>query len=141
MEQDGTNGTNYKDKDNEKDNDKDKENYIDSSSCCLPTSGRKQQQQPTYKEIVEECRKKGYTFDSMQFYAYYEANGWLLKEGKPMRNWRAALYAWQKNAMKESATAPKTSAEVHDVTNQHLNKYNPSPNAISWDEFEKLNKS
>lgn len=106
------------------------------SSCILP-NGR-QQQQPTLEEINIEIIKKRYIVDAVQFYAYYEANGWMLKNNVPMKNWKAALYSWNKKEVKEAQPEQaKVSAEVHDITNSHLKKYDPSPTAINYEEYLK----
>lgn len=52
---------------------------------------------PTIEEVQAYCRERGNSVDANRFVDYYEANGW--KVGKnPMKDWRAAIRTWEKNA-------------------------------------------
>lgn len=42
-----------------------------------------------YKEL-----SGGYEFDGDEFIDKYEACGWVLKNGNPMKNWRAVVRNW-----------------------------------------------
>lgn len=51
---------------------------------------------PTVEQLQEYINQKEYTIDAQEFYNYYENNDWFC--GKvPMRNWKNAVYAWNKN--------------------------------------------
>lgn len=65
-----------------------------------PEEPKKKQRAPFKKPTVEEIdsyiRDKGYSVDAQEFYNYYEDNEWHC--GKiPMKNWKNAVYAWNKN--------------------------------------------
>ena len=52
---------------------------------------------PTIEEVQAYCRERGNSVDANRFVDYYEANGW--KVGKnPMKDWKAAIRTWEKNA-------------------------------------------
>ena len=53
-------------------------------------------------------------FSAENFYYFYEAQGWLRSNGKPMYNWLAELRNWQLNELKNPNLA----------TNGHTNTYN-----------------
>jgi len=57
---------------------------------------------PTWDDIVLFAEEKDMpTPFYKKFYAYYSANGWTLKGGKQMSNWKAALtYWWEKEKEK-----------------------------------------
>ncbi len=51
---------------------------------------------PSIKEISTYCIERKNTVEPLQFYDYYEANGW--KVGKnPMKDWKAAVRTWERN--------------------------------------------
>ena len=52
---------------------------------------------PTQEEVTEYCREKGYTFDPIQFWNHYEANGWVQGRNKPIRKWQACCVTWQQH--------------------------------------------
>lgn len=49
---------------------------------------------PKLEEVKELVRDKGYGVDPLKFWTYYEAQGWKLSNGVPMKNWKAALVRW-----------------------------------------------
>lgn len=50
---------------------------------------------PTQEEVTAYCQEKGYTFDPIQFWNHYEANGWVQGRNKPIRKWQACCVTWQ----------------------------------------------
>ena len=51
---------------------------------------------PTVDEVAAHVREKGYTFDPVSFWNYYESNGW--KVGKnSMKDWKASVRTWEKD--------------------------------------------
>ena len=50
---------------------------------------------PTQEEVTAYCQEKGYTFDPIQFWNHYEANGWVQGRNKPIKNWKACCVTWQ----------------------------------------------
>jgi hypothetical protein len=54
---------------------------------------------PTVDELKDYARELGYNdFDAEQFFDYYEACGWTVGRGKPMRSWKAAVRNWRRMA-------------------------------------------
>ena len=62
---------------------------------------------PTLIELIRHCNEKKYTFDPEAFLAHYEARGWKLNRGVPMKSWKAACVTWQKNKDNGSFTESK----------------------------------
>lgn len=67
-------------------------------------------QKPTVEEIDSYIRNKGYPVDAQEFYNYYEDKEWHC--GKiPMRNWKNAVYAWNKNQKRWSDEKAQKAAD------------------------------
>lgn len=49
---------------------------------------------PTIQQLKEKISEKGYSVDADVFYAYYEENDWIKKNGKPVKDWSATLRTW-----------------------------------------------
>lgn len=59
---------------------------------------------PTWEDIVLFAQEKRMPLPLYKkFYAYYSANGWTLKGGKQMSNWKAALTYWWETEQTRSA--------------------------------------
>lgn len=52
---------------------------------------------PTLEEIRQYVQEVFLPVDPDHFYNYYKANGWMMGS-QPMRDWKAALKAWARNA-------------------------------------------
>jgi len=53
---------------------------------------------PTRQEALEYYRLMGYHFDLDDWFAYYEALGWVPKGSKvQMKSWQAAMRLWESN--------------------------------------------
>lgn len=52
---------------------------------------------PTIDEVAAYCRERGNGVDPERFVSHYESNGWRVGRN-PMRDWRAAVRTWEKNA-------------------------------------------
>lgn len=52
---------------------------------------------PTLSELRSYCYENDMSgFDYDNFYNYYEANGWINKNGTPIKNWKAKVNYWYK---------------------------------------------
>ena len=52
---------------------------------------------PTIEEVQAHVEAKGYHFDPQHFFDYYEASGWKMQSGKPVRNWKQCCVTWEGN--------------------------------------------
>lgn len=59
--------------------------------------------QPSLEDIKIYIKERKYSVDPEAFFAYYEANGWMIGKRK-MVKWKAAITSWQKKM--ESKTTP-----------------------------------
>lgn len=53
---------------------------------------------PTKEEVAAYCRQRGNRVDGDRFVDYYTANGWLVGKNR-MKDWRAAVRAWESNGL------------------------------------------
>ena len=82
--------------DKDKYNDKYKNN--DNSISFPPSpSAEKKETHPSLEEVTGYVRETFLPVDPEHFYNYYEANGWQMGQN-PIRDWKAALRAWARNA-------------------------------------------
>ena len=97
----------------DKDKDKDKDEYEDKGKRGVTAREARPNTRftpPTVDEVRAYCLEKGYLRVSAErFVAYYEANGW--KVGRQvMKNWRAAVTYWAKDAPKAATSQSKAEA-------------------------------
>lgn len=59
---------------------------------------------PSLNDIKEYCDSRNGSIDAQKFFDYYEASGWMLKNGTPMQNWKAAVRTWERNEKKNGKT-------------------------------------
>lgn len=74
--------------------------------------GRKSKKfvKPTVEQIQDYCNEKNYDIDAERFFDYYEANGWVQgKQGKPIKDWKAAVRNWNRN----NFSSDKRKTEYH----------------------------
>ena len=53
---------------------------------------------PTIEEVRSYVKEKGYRFDPDQFFAYYDSSGWMMQNGKRVRNWKQCCVTWERNS-------------------------------------------
>lgn len=64
------------------------------------TSTQRRFTPPTLEEVMEYCQERNNGIDAIQFFDFYEANGWVQgKQGKPLMNWKAAVRTWERNGV------------------------------------------
>lgn len=51
---------------------------------------------PSLDEVKVFFSKGNFTSDPAAFYDHYEANGWVQRGGKPIKNWQAAARQWER---------------------------------------------
>ena len=52
---------------------------------------------PALEEVVEYCKERGSKMDPEKFHNHYTANGWMVGNKNPMKDWKAAVRNWEKN--------------------------------------------
>ena len=84
-----------------------------------------------------------FTSDPAAFYDYYEANGWVQRGDKPIKNWQAAARRWERQQAEFTpghATPTATKAERQTEFAEHImaKLNNAAPRNVNdqWDDFE-----
>lgn len=55
---------------------------------------------PTQAEVAKYCEERANGIDAAHFVDFYEANGWVQgKQGKPIKDWKAAVRTWERNGI------------------------------------------
>lgn len=72
---------------------------------------------PTLAEIKSFCSEKHISIDAEKFYAFYEANGWMVGRNK-MKSWQSAIRYWERNGVngQNKDTANKQSRPIPNIT-------------------------
>lgn len=66
-------------------------------STDRPTTEKKNICHPTLEEVMAYVAEKGYRFDPQHFFDYYEASGWKMQSGKPVKSWKQCCVTWERN--------------------------------------------
>jgi hypothetical protein len=61
--------------------------------------------EPTLEEIKAYCEERKNGIDPDEFLSHYQRNGWVWgKENKPVKDWKACIRIWERNAKKWETT-------------------------------------
>lgn len=52
---------------------------------------------PTVEEVKEYCIERNNNIDAEYFVDFQEARGWVLSNGKKMKDWKATIRTWERN--------------------------------------------
>lgn len=52
---------------------------------------------PTVEEVAEYCRERNNGINAQHFVDYYTQGNWILKNGRKMADWKAAVRTWEGN--------------------------------------------
>ena len=86
------------------------ENSINSSEEKEVKGKRKPAfQPPTLEAVMEYAKERGNKIDPIAFFDFYEANGWVQgKQGKPLKDWKAAVRYWERTGINGSNDGRQT---------------------------------
>lgn len=80
------------------------------------------QNQPTFEEVKEYCKRKGLKVNPKRFYKTYSKNNWKTKDGTPIDDWYSLLEHWDKTQKDEKAITENSSFSTDDFFNAALTK-------------------
>ena len=104
---------NEKEKEKENENEKEKEKDIYMGPEAPAPKAHIYIQPPSLEEIRSYCQERGNQVDPEYFYHYYQSNGWRVGKN-PMRDWKAAVCAWETNGMDERINPASKKPELTD---------------------------
>lgn len=58
---------------------------------------------PTITEVVEYCEAEAFKIDPEEFWEHYQAQGWILGNGRAMQDWKLACRKWNRKETKPPA--------------------------------------
>lgn len=87
---------------------------LDKSSLDKVSQNEDTNQPLSVIEVEEYCHSKGYRINAAKFFNHYEAQGWKMGNGLPVRSWKALLAKWQDNDS-ESSHMDETPSEILPV--------------------------
>lgn len=67
---------------------------------------------PTVEDVAAYCNERNNGIDPQQFVNYYESKGWMVGRS-PMKNWRAAVRYWERNATDAGNGQPEPPRKLH----------------------------
>lgn len=82
---------------------------------------------PTLTDVQEYCRERQSTVSAESFFDFYTANGWKQGQGKPIKDWRAAVRTWERRD-RENGKTPRP-----ENVPEYTPPYNPL-DAITFDD-------
>lgn len=85
---------------------------------------------PTLQEVSEYVAEKGYHFDPQHFFDYYEASGWKMQSGKPVKSWRQCCVTWERNWRKNESTDRRD--RYTEQQNDEFDSYGWTPDQITY---------
>ena len=64
---------------------------------------------PHKEEVVEYCKVIGYECLDVDYFLDYNASrGWLTPDQRPLKDWKAVVRIWMRNALKRGEIKPNT---------------------------------
>lgn len=110
--------TPYKEKDKEKEKEKEKAAPISHARTCTreenaaAAAKAKRFVKPTVEEVARYCRERNNGIDPDCFVDFYTANGWVQgRQGKPLKDWKAAVRTWEKRRKPETYSYGTTTTD------------------------------
>ncbi len=72
---------------------------------------------PSLDEVQEYTQANNYNVDPEKFVSYFESVGWVVGNGKAMKDWRAAIRNWDKSEQKQvgKTLKPQTTNAIEYV--------------------------
>lgn len=101
------------DKYNNKNNNKNSDKEITQKESVKEKEPQKRFTPPTVEEVAEYCLERGNGINAQHFIDYYQQGGWVLKNGKKMHDWKAAVRTWEGNSYGNRSSPKIVSAQQY----------------------------
>lgn len=88
--------------------------YKECDTANKPTKARARI--PSLDEIKKYCRERRSTVSAEAFFDFYETNGWRQGQGKPIKDWKAAVRTWERRDREAGKTAVPTENNPDEIT-------------------------
>ena len=91
---------------------------------------------PTVEEVKEYCIERNNNIDAEYFVDFQEARGWVLSNGKKMKDWKATIRTWERNNFNQKPVNKNSKDDAINVVNNLMNKLGGDVNEQSTTDSE-----
>ena len=78
---------------------------------------------PTLEEVKAYCIERNNNIDAEYFMDFQEARGWVLSNGKKMKDWKATIRTWEKNNFNRKPVNKNSKEDAINVVKELMNEY------------------
>ena len=78
---------------------------------------------PTLDEVKAYCIERNNNIDAEYFIDFQEARGWVLSNGKKMKDWKATIRTWEKNNFNRKTVNKNSKEDAINVVKELMNEY------------------
>ncbi len=78
---------------------------------------------PTLEEVKAYCIERNNNIDAEYFIDFQEARGWVLSNGKKMKDWKATIRTWEKNNFNRKPVNKNSKEDAINVVKELMNEY------------------
>lgn len=85
----------------------------ESESNTNPKETQKRFTPPTVDEVAAYCQERNNGINAQHFVDYYTQGGWVLKNGRKMSDWKAAVRTWEGNGYNNARPVKTVTAQQY----------------------------
>ena len=78
---------------------------------------------PTLEEVKAYCIERNNNIDAEYFIDFQEARGWVLSNGKKMKDWKATIRTWEKNNFNRKTVNKNSKEGAINVVKELMDEY------------------
>ena len=91
---------------------------------------------PTLEEVKAYCIERNNNIDAEYFIDFQEARGWVLSNGKKMKDWKATIRTWERNNYNRNHVNKNSKDNAINVVNNLMSKLGGDGNEQSATDTE-----
>ena len=91
---------------------------------------------PTLEEVKAYCIERNNNIDAEYFIDFQEARGWVLSNGKKMKDWKATIRTWERNNYNRNHVNKNSKDNAINVVNNLMSKLGDDGNEQSATDTE-----
>ena len=115
-----------------RDRDRDRDIYV----VDKPQQTRTHFTPPTLEEVKAYCIERNNNIDAEYFIDFQEARGWVLSNGKKMKDWKATIRTWERNSYNRNHVNKNSKDNAINVVNNLMSKLGGDGNEQSATDAE-----
>ena len=115
-----------------RDRDRDRDIYV----VDKPQQTRTHFTPPTLEEVKAYCIERNNNIDAEYFIDFQEARGWVLSNGKKMKDWKATIRTWERNNYNRNHVNKNSKDNAINVVNNLMSKLGGDGNEQSATDTE-----